>query len=113
MARNQLQLVVDPQRTVWVHDDPMLVRTLDIFDIIAPVDHWQAAIDGLSLEARVDNCFVCLCMTHHAGEDEKGILPFTLVDAFAVFVEDAPIVRVHEGIGAALQFVIHTRVGLK
>ena len=40
------------------------------------------------------------------GQDEERVLPFALVDALAVLVADAPVVRIHEGVAAALQFVV-------
>ena len=47
-----------------------------------------------------------LRVAHDRGQDEQRVLPLALVDALAVLVEDAAIVRVHEGVGAALELVV-------
>lgn len=52
-------------------------------------------------------------MAHHAGQDKQRILPFAIVDTFAVFIQNAAIIGVHEGIRAALKLVVDVRCALK
>lgn len=106
VPRHQPQLVIDLQRAFRVGNHAMLIRAFQVFDIVAAIDLGQAAIDGLSLQARIDDCLVGLGMAHHRGQDEQGVFPLALINALAVLVENAAIINIHEGVGTALKFVV-------
>ena len=52
-------------------------------------------------------------MAHHAGQDEERVFPLALVDALPVLVENPAIVGVHEGVAAALEFIVDARAALE
>src|SRR5690606_20409959 len=113
VAWHQTQLLADLEHALGIFDDAVLVRALDVFHVAAPVDDRQAAVDRLRLQAGIDDRLVGLGVAHHLGQDEERVLPLALVDALAVLVEDAAVIRVHEGIGAALKLVEYARSRLE
>ena len=113
VARHQPQLLAYFQRAGGVGDHAVLVRAFDVFHVIAAEDEGQTAVHRLCLEARIHDGLVSLGVAHHLSEQEEGVFPFALVDAVAVLVQNAAVVGIHEGIGTALQLVVHAGVRFK
>ena len=96
MSGYQPQFVVHFQRAVRVHHHTMLVRAFHVLDIISAKDHRKARVYGLRLKPGIHNRLVRLCVAHHRGQNEERVFPLALIDPFAIFVEDAAIIRVHK-----------------
>src|ERR1700688_1869138 len=104
MAGNELKLLVQPQHIMRVVDYTMFVGTLDVLDVGPPIDDGHAAVDALGLQTCVADGLVRLGLAHDRRVDEEAV--FELRDEFAVAVLYPLIVRVHEDIRSALQFVV-------
>ena len=106
VAGHQLQLLAHLENAVGVRDHAMLVRALDVFDVPAPEDDRQTAVDRLRLQPGIDDRLLGLRMAHDLGQDEERVFPLALVDPLAVLVQDAAVIGIHEGVGAALKLVV-------
>ena len=106
MSRHKPQLVVHLQNAIRIRHNHMLVGAFDILHLVAAKDHRQTTVYRLRLEPSINDGLVGLCMAHDAGENEQCILPFSLVDPFAILVQNASVVGIHEGVGSALKLVV-------
>ena len=86
----RLQLFVEPQDIARIIDHPVLVRTLDVLDVLPAEDHGHTAIDTLCLEPSVADRLVGLGLAHHGRVNEQAVLE--LADEAAPLVAYALIV---------------------
>src|SRR5699024_5191162 len=74
VAGHQVQLFAELEFVVRVADDTVLVGGADVFDVVAAVDHGDAGIHALRLEAGIADGLFFLGLAHDRGVDEQAVV---------------------------------------
>src|ERR1700719_3944540 len=112
VPRDEPDLFAEHEAMIAADIEPaMLVGRPRVSYAVAARDQRHAGIDAQRLEAGVDDRAVRRRRAHDGGEQEQRVLEFG--NGFAVAIEVASIVRVHEHIGPDLELVVDAALDLE